>query len=45
MRTYLQLRRDLALRRRLLDEVAWLKGEAVELEQRAGGGSVMLAGE
>ncbi len=34
-RTYLLLRRDPALRRRLLCEVEWLKSEAIELEQTA----------
>lgn len=36
MRTYLQYRRDPALQRKLLDEAAWLRQEALALEQLAG---------
>jgi hypothetical protein len=35
VRTYLRFRRDPALRARFLEEVAWLRGEAVEIERMA----------
>ena len=35
VRTYLRFRRDPALRARLLEEMAWLRGEAAEIERMA----------
>lgn len=44
MRTYLQYRRDPTLQRRLLDEAAWLRAEALALERLAGDGAEPVNG-